>query len=90
MLGSNPSAVPGAETEGPGHRLGVPPDSRTLRDQHQSDKPTVQPLDAVAYRSTRAVTFTPNQHTTNHTDDTEEQEWDIEGRPAEGRLERCE
>src|ERR1700682_4397824 len=43
MLGSNPSAVPGAETEGPGHRPGVPADSRALRDQHQCDKPIVQP-----------------------------------------------
>src|SRR5437763_10140503 len=43
MLGSNPSAVPGAATEGPGHRPGVPPDSGSLRDQHQCDKPIVQP-----------------------------------------------
>jgi hypothetical protein len=43
MLGSNPSAVPGAETEGPGHRPGVPPDFKALRDQQQRDKPTVQP-----------------------------------------------
>src|ERR1700682_6803130 len=43
MLGSTPSAVPGAETEGPGHRPGVPADSRALRDQHQCDKPIVQP-----------------------------------------------
>ncbi len=43
MLGSNPSAVPGAATEGPGHPLGVPPDSRALRDQQQCDKPNVQP-----------------------------------------------
>src|SRR5947209_17120944 len=43
MLGSNPSAVPGAATEGPGHQPGVPPDSRALRDQHQCDKPIVQP-----------------------------------------------
>src|SRR5437763_10682517 len=43
MLGSNPSAVPGAATEGPGHRPGVPPDSGALRDQHQCDKPIVQP-----------------------------------------------
>ena len=42
MLGSNPSAVPRAETEGPGHRPSVPPASRTLRDQQQCDKPTVQ------------------------------------------------
>src|SRR6202171_3433887 len=43
MLGSTPSAVPGAETEGPGHRPGVPADSRALRDQHQCDKPIGQP-----------------------------------------------
>ncbi len=61
MLGSNPSAVPGAETEGPGQRPGVPPDSRALRDQHQCDKPTVASR-ATVYLSTRAVTFTPNQH----------------------------
>ena len=63
MLGSNPSAVPGAETEGPGHQPGVPPTPRPFGISTNAIKPNRATAETVAYRSTRAVTFTPNQHT---------------------------
>jgi hypothetical protein len=41
-------------------------------------------------RHSAYVALPPKHDATNQADDTEEQEWDIEGRPAEGRLKRCE
>jgi hypothetical protein len=63
MLGSNPSADPGAQTEGRDAQAA----SRSLsalRDEHQCDKPNVA-ASATADPSTRAVPFTPNQHTSS-------------------------
>jgi hypothetical protein len=59
ILGSNPSADPGAETKGAGLYSSDPLD-RALSDQHQCVKPTVASR-ATVYLSTSAVTFTPNQ-----------------------------
>ena len=61
MLGSNPSADPGAETKEARCPTGISL-ALTLSDQQQSDKPTVAPSVTV-HLSTSAVTFTPNRHT---------------------------
>ena len=61
MLGSNPSAVPGAHTEG-GRPQRAPRNlSQPFRDEHQCVKPTLA-SHATVYLSTSAVSFTPNQH----------------------------
>jgi hypothetical protein len=59
-LGSDPSADPGAHTEGRG-ACTEPRFLAPLRDEHQCDKPNVA-AHATAYLSTNSVAFTPNQH----------------------------